>query len=33
MADEVKLEIEGLKEVVEKWKNKYRILKQTVSNI
>ena len=31
-ADEVKLEIEGLKEVVEKWKNKYRILKQTVSN-
>ena len=31
--DEVRLEIEGLKDVVEKWKNKYRILKRTDSNI
>ena len=30
-ADEVILEIERLKEIVEKWKNKYRILEQTVS--
>ena len=31
--DEVRLEIERLKDVVKKWKNKYRILKRTVSNI
>ena len=31
--DEVRLEIEGLKAVSEKWKNKYRILKRTVSYI